>query len=66
MRAAVNEKVCENSHTPPSTSQELQHVMQINSITLSYKLPSEVFTMLNTLVTLNTQVSSQSHDQHVT
>ena len=51
---------------PPSTSQELQHVMQISSITLSYKLPSEVFTMLNTLVTLNTQVSSQSHDQHVT
>lgn len=40
--------------------------MQTSSITLSYKLPSEVFTMLNTLVTLNTQVSSQSHDHHVT
>lgn len=40
--------------------------MQTSSITLSYKLPSEVFTMLNTLVTLNTQVSSESHDRHVT
>ena len=49
---------CIPSPSPPSTLSQLRELLDSGTVSLTYTLPSQLFTMLNTLIFLNDEVNS--------